>query len=105
MRRHLRGFGAAVAIATILFTAAPALAKDTSFEFGTGNREKDVPILFDAVLLRPAGIVMTAAGAAAFVAISPIVALTRPTDLGKPFKFLVARPARYTFIDPLGQHP
>jgi hypothetical protein len=33
------------------------------------------------------------------------VGLTRPTDIGKPFHSLVAVPFRYTFLDPLGEHP
>lgn len=104
MRRQLRSFVAAAASAAIVFTAAaPVFAE--SFEFGTGNREKDVPVVFDALFLRPGGLVMTALGTAVFAAISPIVAITRPTDFGKPFRILMVRPARYTFVDPLGQHP
>jgi hypothetical protein len=67
--------------------------------------EHAVPIVVDALLLRPMGLMMTALGAVFYAfPVAPIVALTRPADLGKPFKTLVAVPARYTFVDPLGQH-
>ena len=106
MRRRLHRFAAAAASAAIVFmAAAPAFAEASSFEFGTGNRAKDVPVIFDILILRPGGLAMTAMGTAVFAAIAPVVAITRPTDIGKPFQILMVRPARYTFVDPLGQHP
>jgi hypothetical protein len=30
--------------------------------------------------------------------------MTRPADIRKPLESLVLRPARYTFVDPLGHH-
>jgi hypothetical protein len=48
---------------------------------------------------------MTGLGAAIFVfPVGPLVAITRPTDIRQPLDFLVMRPARYTFSDPLGHH-
>ena len=47
---------------------------------------------------------MTAFGAVGFCMVAPIMAITRPTDLGKPFNALVVAPARYTWVDPLGIH-
>ena len=53
-----------------------------------GNNEQShtVPVLFDALFLRPVGMMVTAFGAASFCVIAPIMAITRPTDLGKPFR-------------------
>jgi hypothetical protein len=49
--------------------------------------------------------VVTALGSVLFAfPVAPIVALTRPADLRKPLDFLVLRPARFTFVDPLGHH-
>jgi len=31
-------------------------------------------------------------------------AITRPTDIGKPWHELVVKPARFTWIDPIGSH-
>jgi hypothetical protein len=48
---------------------------------------------------------MTGFGAALWtVGVAPVVALTRPADLGKSMDYLILRPARYTFSDPLGHH-
>jgi hypothetical protein len=63
-----------------------------------------VPVLFDALFLRPTGLLMTALGLGFAPLPMAIVGVTRPTDILKPFKDLVIRPARYTFVDPLGMH-
>lgn len=103
MSKRIRQLAAALAVCA-LFTAHAVPAEARSL--GSSEREASVPILIDALLLRPMGLVMTAVGTALFVVpVAPFVALTRPTDLGKPFQKLVVVPARYTFVDPLGLHP
>ncbi|MGH0028787.1 MAG: hypothetical protein ACQGVC_03280 [Myxococcota bacterium] len=80
-------------------SAASALSRDD------GSQEKAVPVVVDVLVLRPMGLAMTALGAVVYAfPVAPLTAMTRPSDLGKPFKMLVATPARYTFADPLGQH-
>jgi ABC-type transport system involved in cytochrome c biogenesis permease subunit len=71
-----------------------------------GNNEQShtVPVLLDALFLRPVGMIVTGFGAVTFCAIAPIMAITRPTDIGTPFRALVMAPARYTWVDPLGYH-
>jgi hypothetical protein len=101
MNRCLQGIAAAlVAVALIFAHAGPAMASAKDFE-----EQGSVNVVFDAMVLRPLGLVVTALGGAIFVfPVAPIVALTRPADLRKPLDFLVLRPARYTFVDPLGHH-
>jgi hypothetical protein len=102
MSRYLQGFSAAlVAVVLLLVQAAPAEAvMGQELE----NRGK-TNLVADALLLRPLGLVMVA-GSTAFwaVGVAPFVALTRPTDLGKSMSYLIMRPIRYTFVDPLGHH-
>jgi hypothetical protein len=90
---------ALVMSALLLAHAAPAVAMTDDYA-----RQHAVPVLFDALILRPVGLLVTGLG----VAFSPLpmafVAVTRPTDILEPFKDLVIRPARYTFVDPLGMH-
>ena len=43
-------------------------------------------------------------GAALAVPAVAIAAITRPPEALKPIDFLVMRPARYTFGDPIGTH-
>jgi hypothetical protein len=51
------------------------------------------------------GLLLIGAGALTFAMVAPFVAITRPTNIGKPFRSLIAVPVRYTFLDPLGEHP
>jgi hypothetical protein len=103
MSGWIRGFTAAlVASAVLLSGAAPALAfKDE----GLAAAEQHTPVLLDAIVLRPTGLLLTLGGAALFVPVGAVVGITRPTNIGKPFRSLVAVPFRYTFLDPIGEHP
>ena len=70
----------------------------------TARRGDDVSaetILVDGLLLRPAGVLATIVGSAAFVVTLPFSIPTRSVD--KAAQKLVVDPARYTFIRPLGQ--
>jgi len=89
----------AAALAGLLAISTPAMAADpsnTRYEEGD-----DVAVLFDLVILRPFGLVVTAAGTAIYVAVSPITAITG--NLKKSFAVLVAAPAAYTFKRDLGE--
>ena len=103
MRTRFRKLTAAVLTgALLLLAAAPAAAYDQE----TTELRHSVPMLFDILVLRPIGLVMTLAGAAVYVfPVAPLTLMTRPADIGKPLGLLVATPARFTFVDPIGQHP
>ena len=94
---------AAVLAASALFigSAAPAAA---ALDQGLEATARATPVLLDMFVLRPLGLVLTTMGTAAFVLTSPLVLITRPTDIAKPFKLMVARPFMYTFGDALGEH-
>lgn len=92
-----------LALTIIICLALPASAGSLTRD--DGDVPNSVPIVFDALILRPLGLVATAFGAALYAfPVAPIVALTRPGDLMKPFGPLVAAPGKFTFSDPLGQH-
>lgn len=101
MNRCLQGVAAALVAAALIFAqVTPAAASARGFE-----DRREVNIIFDAMLLRPLGLAVTAIGGALFAfPIGPIVAVTRLADIRKPLDYLVLRPARYTFVDPLGHH-
>jgi hypothetical protein len=101
MNRCLQGFAATLVAAAIIFTqTTPATAAAEDF----GDRGA-VNVVFDAMVLRPMGMAVTALGGMLFAfPVAPIVAVTRVTDIRKPLDALVLRPARYTFVDPLGHH-
>ena len=104
MFSKLRGLMATLVVCAFLaVSAAPASA--VTLSTNRPEQERSVNILFDAFFLRPLGLVVTISGAIAYgVLVAPLVAITRPSDLGKPLEPLVLRPARYTFVDPLGEH-
>ena len=97
--------GSAILIVILSLALASPAAANTTFSRDDGDLERAVPIVVDVLVLRPAGMLMTIVGTAFYVfPVVPLTAITRPSDIGKPFKLLVATPARYTFVDPLGQH-
>jgi hypothetical protein len=90
-----------ITVALLLIQVGPAAATPAQDLESRG----DTNIIADALILRPLGLVMTAVGAAVWaVGVAPVVAITRPTDLGDSMSYLITRPAKYTFADPLGYH-
>ena len=81
MSRHIRNVAAAIfAVAALVTAATPALAfKDE----GLAATERHTPVVIDALVLRPMGLMMTAGGIVigtiptAIVAVSPGVAPTK----------------------------
>jgi len=87
----------AISLALLLVTAIqpPAMANERGTESGD-----DVAIIFDLIILRPAGLVATVGGTAIFICSLPI---SLPTlSVGKAFRALVVNPAHYTFVRTLG---
>lgn len=89
--------------ATLMFstTLASTAASETTVDQGDAA---NAPVAVDALVLRPAGFVSLVVGTALFLVSSPLVLITRPHEIGKPFKQLVVRPAKYVWVDPLGGH-
>ena len=105
MHHSLRGIARTILALALVISLASPVAAATSLGQDSGDVEQSVPIVFDALVLRPLGLAMTILGTVFYaVPIAPLTAITRPSDLGKPFKLLVGAPARFTFADPLGQH-
>ena len=88
----------AAMVSVFLLAAGPAQA----FEERDSER---VPVLFDLMTRVVFGIPLTIVGTAAMVPAGLLTAITRPTEIDKPFRYLVVAPARYTWVDPLGYHP
>lgn len=67
--------------------------------------DTSVPVILDALTMRPLGFAAMCVGFVWWTLNTPIMAITRPTDMHKSFKSMVILPARYTFVDPIGYHP
>ena len=104
MLNRIRHFSAALATAALaLSLAVPARADRVT---DTSAEPSYAPMIFDAVFLRPVGLVMTALGVAFYVVpVAPFMLVTRPTDVFKPLKPMVGYPVQFTFLDPIGVHP
>ena len=101
MSRCLQGFAAAlIAVALLLVQVAPvAAATGQSLE----NRG-ETNLFADILVLRPLGLAMIGVSAVVWMGVAPFVAVVRPTDLDDSMEYLLLRPVRYTFADPLGHH-
>ena len=93
-RRTLAAF-AILLLVTASTTPAAAYSVD---------EQANTPVVFDAVILRPLGIATFLFGTTLFVAGLPLMAVTRPQDIGIPFEALVAKPASFVWGDELGGH-
>lgn len=100
--RIRKSFAFLTAAALLLSTAAPAFAEDDAA--ARRARDREVPVVMDALVLRPLGVGMVLVGGLFFGLASPMVALTRPNEFGKLYDVLLRGPIEYTFVDPLGQH-
>jgi len=72
------------------------------------SRIDQVPVVFDAFLMRPPGLVATIGGLVVWtvgVVVPPFILAWRPTEMDETFNALVGNPFRFTFVDPLGHHP
>jgi hypothetical protein len=90
-----------IAVALLLVQVAPgAAATGQDLE----NRGK-TNLVADALILRPLGLAAIGVGSVLWaVGVAPFVAITRPTELDESMDYLIMRPVRYTFADPLGHH-
>jgi hypothetical protein len=92
------------AILLVVLTLTLATAPNAFAKAANRDARGQVSPVTDVLLLRPLGIGATLAGAGLFLLSVPIVAITRPTQIGIPWEWLVMKPVRYTWVDPLGDH-
>jgi hypothetical protein len=101
MSNRLRRFFA-VACAALLLTTT--LASSASSQTLAQGDAANAPAVVDVMMLRPAGFVSLVVGTGLFLALTPIVLITRPHEIGTPFRDLVVKPAKYLWVDPIGKH-
>lgn len=77
---------------------------DASYEAALPAENATSPVWFDALVLRPIGLVVLADGIILFVPAALFTAITRPQEIGSVFQSLVVAPARYVWSDGLGEH-
>ena len=91
-----------LADAVLSLAAASASAQDSSgYEADTGGSPSAAAMTVDMLVARPLGLVATVLGTVVFVASLPFSALAG--NVSDPARKLVAEPAQFTFVRPLGQ--
>ena len=100
MFRRIRSLAATLAVAALVLGHAAPVSAGALEDIDADS----VPAMFDLVIMRPLGLVATAAGVAVFLPAAAVTAVFRPQDVGTTFDKLVKGPAQFTFIDPLGSH-
>jgi hypothetical protein len=100
--RTRRTLAALVALLMLSLSASASQAGST--RSGMGNKASQSPVVFDVLILRPLGFVTLALGAGLFVISMPLVAVTRPQDIRKPYETFLVRPCRFLWKDDLGAH-
>lgn len=101
MLRHLRTLFAALAMVGML--AAPATSAFAASGTEMLENEKASPMV-DLLLMRPLGLVGLAVSAAVWVPAELFTLMIRPRDYQKPIDYMLKGPARFVFVDPLGEH-
>jgi len=107
--RFRRIAAAACAVALLAAACIPSAAVAEEFRHLTSTSseasDRSSDPVADLLFLRPLGLATTAFGTLFFIfPVLPLTLLTRPSEIDKPFMTFVVRPARYTWIDPLGTH-
>lgn len=92
---------ACAALITLILVFAVATPAAANYETDEGA---NAPVVFDVLIMRPIGFVALGLGSGLFVASLPIALVSRPQDIDKPFHMLVARPSKFLWGDPIGQH-
>lgn len=97
IRRSVAAMTAALLFSTMATT--PSFAQTRA----QGDAANASPVL-DVMLLRPVGFVSLVVGVGLMAVLTPIVLITRPHEINKPFQQLVVKPARFLWVDPIGGH-
>ncbi|WP_293373648.1 hypothetical protein [Nevskia sp.] len=88
--------------AVLSLAAATASAQDSSgYEETTAGSPSAAAMTVDLLVARPLGLVATVLGTVVFVASLPFQALAG--NVSDPARKLVAEPAKFTFVRPLGE--
>ena len=84
-------------LATVLVAVQPAPA------LAAIDDRNDIPIGLDVAVMRPVGMMATIGGIVVMVPVGLFTLATRPSEIGRPFDAIVAAPARFTWVRPLGE--
>jgi hypothetical protein len=97
--RSVRRFLAAFALVALFAAPASAVTNERS-SIDTSS----APPMMDVLVLRPVGLIGLGLSAVLWVPAQLMTLAINPTEWYMPMDHLLARPARYVFVDPIGSH-
>jgi len=98
--RSVRRLLAAFAVATLVAGPASAVTKE-----GVDRVDSEfAPPMLDVLVLRPVGLVGLVLSSALWVPAELMTVCVNPTEWKLPVDYLLTKPARYVFSDPIGSH-
>jgi hypothetical protein len=101
MLRHLRTLLAALAVVGMLAVPATSAFAGSNVELLEGEK---APPMVDLFVMRPLGLAMLGVSAALWVPAQTLTMVIRPRDYKKPIDKMLVRPAKFVFVDPIGEH-
>ena len=101
MLRHLRTLLAALAVVGMLAVPVTSAFASTNIE---GIENAKASPMVDLVIMRPLGLLMLATSAILWVPVQTFTMMVRPQDYMKPIDYMLKRPSKFVFVDPLGEH-
>jgi hypothetical protein len=109
MLNRIRRLTAAIClVALVAGSTLPSVASAKESFINSSDAEANnmtSPIMVDLLILRPLGLVTMCVSTIFFVfPVIPITLLTRPSEIAKPWDIMVAEPARFVWMHPLGSH-
>ena len=100
LTRVRRFLSASFVVVVLASVAMPAYSCTQSMTGGM----RPVSATLDVMLLRPIGFTILVVSTALFITRVPFILITRPHEIGTPFRSMVIEPAKYVWVDPLGCH-
>ena len=108
MLNRTRRFTAACCLVVLMTgITLPLSASASEFVNSSGSEANSAtsPVMVDLLLLRPIGLASLLFSTVLFIVpVGPITLLTRPSEIGTPFRMMITDPARFVWVHRLGSH-
>jgi hypothetical protein len=98
--RSVRRFLAAFALVALVAAPASAVTEVKTDQVDSAF----APPMMDVLVLRPVGLIGLGLSAILWVPAQVMTLAINPTEWRMPIHHLLAKPARYVFVDPIGSH-
>jgi hypothetical protein len=98
--RSVRRFLAAFTFVALVAAPAAAVTNERADQVDSAA----APAMMDVLVLRPVGLIGLGLSAVLWVPAQLMTLAINPTEWKLPVDHLLAKPARYVFVDPIGSH-